>query len=98
DFLPLDELAAGAPNAVASQRLPWAVPGDQPAKDARSGFACQGEMHLRDDVIRAANILTGFVSPTTGCCFPAEANCDVLTRQPRPACSRRANRSSGSPP
>jgi hypothetical protein len=25
-------------------------------------------------VIRAANILTGFVSPTTGCCFPAEAN------------------------
>src|SRR6516225_6618560 len=62
------------PNAVASQRLPWAVPGDQPAKDARSGFACQGEMHLRDDVIRAANILTGVVSPTTGCCFPAEAN------------------------
>jgi hypothetical protein len=73
-FLPLDELAAGASNALASQRLPWAVPGDQPAKDARSGFACQGEMHLRGDVIRAANILTGFVSPTTGCCFPAEAN------------------------
>jgi len=27
DFLPL-ELAAGASNALASQRLPWAAPGD----------------------------------------------------------------------
>jgi hypothetical protein len=46
---------AGASNAFASQRLPWALPGDSLRSMLVPGLLAKAKMATRGDVIRAAN-------------------------------------------